>query len=217
MSISSSCCHPHFYLRLRLLMLTKIRNLSKSLNLISQKLTPITQEENLELKQQKISCCEDYTWTDYMSLPFAQNVLSETLRLANIISLEESSQRCQNQRHMIPKGWCVLASFTSVHMDEENYENPYNFDPSIWETFHHIIYMNKLIVLVALWVIYLTIDVNRPIIVCNLVAVLTLMCLIFELCNYTWVYLNFEVRRFEFTCQDADSEGSIQVDNLVVI
>ncbi|KAK4346885.1 hypothetical protein RND71_033224 [Anisodus tanguticus] len=92
-------------------------------------------EENLELKQQKISCCEDYSWTDYMSLPFTQNVISETLRLANIINAvwRKALKDVKIKGHLIPKGWCVLASFTSVHMDEENYENPYNFDPSRWE------------------------------------------------------------------------------------
>lgn len=35
--------------------------------------------------------------------------------------------------YLIPKGWCVLASFISVHMDEENYENPYLFEPWRWE------------------------------------------------------------------------------------
>ena len=35
--------------------------------------------------------------------------------------------------YLIPQGWCVLASFISVHMDEENYENPYRFDPWRWE------------------------------------------------------------------------------------
>lgn len=92
-------------------------------------------EENLELKQQKISCCEDYSWTDYLSMPFTQNVISETLRLANIINAvwRKSLKDVKIKGHLIPKGWCVLASFTSVHMDEENYENPYNFDPSRWE------------------------------------------------------------------------------------
>ncbi|KAL3377956.1 hypothetical protein AABB24_004065 [Solanum stoloniferum] len=93
------------------------------------------QEENLELRQQKISCCEDYSWTDYLSMPFTQNVISETLRLANIINAvwRKSLKDVKIKGHLIPKGWCVLASFTSVHMDEENYENPYNFDPSRWE------------------------------------------------------------------------------------
>ncbi|OMO56959.1 Cytochrome P450 [Corchorus capsularis] len=43
-------------------------------------------EENMELKKQKTDLCEDYSWTDYLSLPFTQNVISETLRLTNIIN-----------------------------------------------------------------------------------------------------------------------------------
>lgn len=35
--------------------------------------------------------------------------------------------------YVIPKGWCVLASFISVHMDEDIYENPYQFDPWRWD------------------------------------------------------------------------------------
>uniref|UniRef100_A0A7C9D695 3-epi-6-deoxocathasterone 23-monooxygenase n=1 Tax=Opuntia streptacantha TaxID=393608 RepID=A0A7C9D695_OPUST len=35
--------------------------------------------------------------------------------------------------YLIPKGWCVLASLTSIHMDEQNYENPYHFDPWRWQ------------------------------------------------------------------------------------
>ncbi|GMP27303.1 hypothetical protein CsSME_00003351 [Camellia sinensis var. sinensis] len=64
----------------------------------------------MDLKRSKDHSCDDYAWTDYMSLPFTQNV-----------------------SYLIPKGWCVLASFSSVHMDEENYEKPYQFDPWRWE------------------------------------------------------------------------------------
>ena len=35
--------------------------------------------------------------------------------------------------YSIPQGWCVLTSFISVHMDEDNYENPYKFNPWRWE------------------------------------------------------------------------------------
>ena len=35
--------------------------------------------------------------------------------------------------YLIPKGWCVLASLTSIHMDEQNYDNPYQFNPWRWE------------------------------------------------------------------------------------
>lgn len=35
--------------------------------------------------------------------------------------------------YFIPQGWCVLASFISVHMDENNYANPHQFDPWRWQ------------------------------------------------------------------------------------
>jgi cytochrome P450 len=38
-----------------------------------------------------------------------------------------------NAGYLIPKDWCVMASLTSVHMDEKNYENPFKFDPWRWE------------------------------------------------------------------------------------
>nr|QNS29937.1 cytochrome P450 [Nothapodytes nimmoniana] len=92
-------------------------------------------EENMELKRQKAQSNYEYTWTDYTSLPFTQNVINETLRMANIINAvwRKALRDVEIKGHLIPKGWCVLASFTSIHMDEENYENPYQFDPWRWE------------------------------------------------------------------------------------
>ncbi|KAK4774057.1 hypothetical protein SAY87_029076 [Trapa incisa] len=92
-------------------------------------------EENMELRRQKTNSKEEYSWMDYMSLPFTQNVISETLRLANIINAvwRKTMKDVEIKGYLIPQGWCVLASFTSVHMDEENYENPYDFNPWRWE------------------------------------------------------------------------------------
>ncbi|KAK0604420.1 hypothetical protein LWI29_015493 [Acer saccharum] len=92
-------------------------------------------EENMEMKKQKIESCDDYTWTDYTSLSFTQNVVSETLRMANIINAvwRKTLKDVEIKGYLIPQGWCVLTSFSSVHMDEENYENPYHFDPWRWE------------------------------------------------------------------------------------
>lgn len=46
--------------------------------------------------------------------------------------------------YSIPQGWCVLASFSSVHMNENNYENPYQFDPWRWEVMHYLIWYSHL-------------------------------------------------------------------------
>lgn len=92
-------------------------------------------EENMDLKRQKFNSSEPYAWTDYMSLAFTQNVISETLRMANIINAvwRQATKDVEIKGYLIPKGWCVLASLTSIHMDEQNYESPYHFDPWRWE------------------------------------------------------------------------------------
>lgn len=93
-------------------------------------------EENMELKKQKSNdSSTNCTWTDYMSLPFTQNVISETLRIANIINgvWRRALKDIEIEGYLIPKDWCVLASFISVHMAEENYQNPCQFDPWRWE------------------------------------------------------------------------------------
>ncbi|KAL0378300.1 UNVERIFIED_CONTAM: 3-epi-6-deoxocathasterone 23-monooxygenase CYP90C1 [Sesamum radiatum] len=81
-------------------------------------------DENMELRNRKDQTCEEYSWTDYMSLPFTQDVISETLRLANIINAvwRKALKDVKIKGYLIPKGWCVLASFSSIHMDEMNYE-----------------------------------------------------------------------------------------------
>lgn len=43
------------------------------------------QEENMELKKQKADSCGNYSWIDYMSLPFTQNVSCTILSLIEII------------------------------------------------------------------------------------------------------------------------------------
>ncbi|XP_042495258.1 3-epi-6-deoxocathasterone 23-monooxygenase CYP90C1 [Macadamia integrifolia] len=92
-------------------------------------------EENMELKRQKDSTGKEYDWTDYMSLPFTQDVINETLRMANIINAvwRKALKDVDINGYLIPRGWCVLASFTSIHFDDENYENSCQFDPWRWQ------------------------------------------------------------------------------------
>ncbi|XP_074295168.1 3-epi-6-deoxocathasterone 23-monooxygenase CYP90C1-like [Silene latifolia] len=92
-------------------------------------------EENMNLKKQKIHSRVPYAWTDYMSLTFTQNVISETLRMTNIINAiwRKATKDVEIKGYLIPEGWGVLASLTSIHMDEENYEKPYLFYPWRWD------------------------------------------------------------------------------------
>lgn len=93
------------------------------------------QEENMKLKKSKEQKKEPLTWNDYTSLPFTQNVITETLRLGNIITgvMRKALQDVEIKGHLIPKGWCFFTYFRSIHLDDEYYETPYKFDPWRWQ------------------------------------------------------------------------------------
>ncbi|XP_078435434.1 cytochrome P450 superfamily protein isoform X2 [Wolffia australiana] len=92
-------------------------------------------EENLTLRRKKVNAGEPYTWSDYMSLNFTHHVINEALRMANIVNgvWRKAIKDIEIKGYLIPKDWSVLASFSSVHFDEQNYPDPYEFNPGRWE------------------------------------------------------------------------------------
>lgn len=92
-------------------------------------------EENMNLKRRKSQLGEPVQWTDYMSLSFTQDVITETLRMGNIITgvMRKAMRDVEIKGHRIPKGWCTLTYFRSVHMDESSYDWPYQFNPWRWQ------------------------------------------------------------------------------------
>ncbi|CAK9324689.1 unnamed protein product [Citrullus colocynthis] len=92
-------------------------------------------EENMELKRLKTQVGEALKWSDYLSLPFTQNVITETLRIGNIITgvMRKAMKDIEIKGYLIPKGWCVLAYIRSVHVDENHFQNPYHFNPWRWQ------------------------------------------------------------------------------------
>ncbi|XP_011014458.1 PREDICTED: 3-epi-6-deoxocathasterone 23-monooxygenase-like isoform X1 [Populus euphratica] len=93
-------------------------------------------EENMKLKSLKAQHGEPLCWSDYLSLPFTQTVITETLRMGNIIIgvMRKAMKDIEIKGYLIPKGWCAFAYFRSVHLDENNYEWPYQFNPWRWQT-----------------------------------------------------------------------------------
>uniref|UniRef100_A0ACD5VH32 Uncharacterized protein n=1 Tax=Avena sativa TaxID=4498 RepID=A0ACD5VH32_AVESA len=93
------------------------------------------EEENMQLKIRKTDVGETLQWTDYMSLSFTQHVITETLRLGNIISgiMRKAVRDVEVKGHLIPKGWCVFVYFRSVHLDDTLYEDPCKFNPWRWK------------------------------------------------------------------------------------
>ncbi|KFK38721.1 hypothetical protein AALP_AA3G151300 [Arabis alpina] len=92
-------------------------------------------EENMELKRLKESTGEPLYWNDYLSLPFTQKVITETLRMGNVIIgvMRKAMKDVEIKGYVIPKGWCFLAYFRSVHLDKLYYDSPYKFNPSRWQ------------------------------------------------------------------------------------
>ncbi|XP_057503949.1 3-epi-6-deoxocathasterone 23-monooxygenase CYP90D1-like isoform X1 [Actinidia eriantha] len=92
-------------------------------------------EENLKLKKLKDQLGEPLCWRDYFSLPFTQNVITETLRMGNIIVgvMRKAMKDVQVKGYLIPKGWCVLTYFRSIHLDEDFYDWPHQFNPWRWQ------------------------------------------------------------------------------------
>lgn len=93
------------------------------------------EEENMQLKMRKTDLGETLQWTDYMSLSFTQHVITETLRMGNIIGgiMRKAVRDVEVKGHLIPKGWCVFVYFRSVHLDDMLYEDPYKFNPWRWK------------------------------------------------------------------------------------
>ncbi|KAJ0488517.1 putative 3-epi-6-deoxocathasterone 23-monooxygenase [Helianthus annuus] len=92
-------------------------------------------KENLELKRRKKDLGDPLCWDDYLSLPFTQNVITETLRLGNIIMgvIRKAMKDVEIKGYLIPKGWCVLTHFRSVHLDDNHHESPLQFNPWRWQ------------------------------------------------------------------------------------
>ncbi|KAI4355521.1 hypothetical protein L6164_004284 [Bauhinia variegata] len=92
-------------------------------------------EENMKLKKLKEELGEPLCWRDYLSLPFTQTVITETLRMGNVIIgvMRKAMKDVEIKGYLIPKGWCVFAYFRSVHLDESNYDWPYQFNPWRWQ------------------------------------------------------------------------------------
>lgn len=74
-------------------------------------------------------------WSDYKSMPFTQCVVSETLRVANIIGgvFRRATTDVEIKGYKIPKGWKVFASFRAVHLDPNHFKDARTFNPWRWQ------------------------------------------------------------------------------------
>ncbi|KAM7254472.1 hypothetical protein ACFE04_003852 [Oxalis oulophora] len=92
-------------------------------------------DENMKLKRHKAEIGEQISWSDFLSLPFTQAVITETLRMGNIITgvMRKAMKDVEIKGYLIPKGWCFFAYFRSIHLDKNFYDRPYQFNPWRWQ------------------------------------------------------------------------------------
>lgn len=81
----------------------------------------------------KVSKFEDggLTWDDYKNMRFTQSVITETLRLANPVTLlwREATEDVQLNGHVVPKGMKTVCAIREAHHDPAYFEHPSEFNP----------------------------------------------------------------------------------------
>uniref|UniRef100_A0A803KZY7 Cytochrome P450 90A1 n=1 Tax=Chenopodium quinoa TaxID=63459 RepID=A0A803KZY7_CHEQI len=91
-------------------------------------------EEQEKIRDQK-GDNELLVWNDYKSMSFTQCVISETLRISNIVGaiFRRTLSDIQMNGYTIPKGWKVLAAIRGVHMNDEYFKDAQSFNPWRWQ------------------------------------------------------------------------------------
>lgn len=91
-------------------------------------------EENFDLIERTKGA--KLTWSHYLlQLPFTHNVLSETLRMGNIVKgvIRKALVDVPIKGYVVPKGWSVFPFFRGVHLDGDLYSDAETFNPWRWQ------------------------------------------------------------------------------------
>ncbi|XP_073065420.1 cholesterol 22-monohydroxylase CYP90B51 [Primulina eburnea] len=91
-------------------------------------------EEHLEITGEKEET--QLTWDDYKKMTFTQCVISETLRLGNVVRFlhRKALKDVCYEGYDIPCGWKVLPVIAAVHLDPSLFDQPSDFNPWRWQS-----------------------------------------------------------------------------------
>ncbi|KAL6346374.1 hypothetical protein AAG906_033170 [Vitis piasezkii] len=93
-------------------------------------------EEHLEISRAKKQSGElELSWEDYKKMEFTQCVISETLRLGNVVRFlhRKALKDVRYKGYDIPCGWKVLPVIAAVHLDPSLFDQPQHFNPWRWQ------------------------------------------------------------------------------------
>ncbi|KAG2724804.1 hypothetical protein I3760_01G035100 [Carya illinoinensis] len=93
-------------------------------------------EEHLQIARAKKEAGEmELSWNDYKKMEFTQCVISETLRLGNVVRFlhRKAIKDVRYRGYDIPCGWKVLPVIAAVHLDPLLFDQPQQFNPWRWQ------------------------------------------------------------------------------------
>ncbi|XP_011003743.1 PREDICTED: cytochrome P450 90B1-like isoform X2 [Populus euphratica] len=93
-------------------------------------------EEHIEISRAKKQSGEmEMNWDDYKKMEFTQCVISETLRLGNVVRFlhRKAVRDVRYKGYDIPCGWKVLPVISAVHLDSTVFDQPQQFNPWRWQ------------------------------------------------------------------------------------
>lgn len=93
------------------------------------------EEEHVEISKAKRELGEtELSWDDYKKMEFTQCVISETLRLGNVVRFlhRKAIKNVRYKGYDIPCGWKVLPVIAAVHLDPALFDQPWHFNPWRW-------------------------------------------------------------------------------------
>ncbi|KAJ7565943.1 hypothetical protein O6H91_02G082300 [Diphasiastrum complanatum] len=92
-------------------------------------------KEHALIRKTKCGSTDKLTWLDYKSMNFTQNVISETLRLANISpgAYRKTLQNVDCNGYTFPEGWNIITYYRATHLDPAFFPNPKQLNPWRWQ------------------------------------------------------------------------------------
>ncbi|CAM6098659.1 unnamed protein product [Calypogeia fissa] len=96
--------------------------------------------QDLKEEQEKIrsrkACGESLSWEDLKDMPFTYQVMQESMRLTNVVSLQYRlvEKELEFKGYVIPKNWRIISLHLQWHLDPKIFPDPYKLDPSRFQT-----------------------------------------------------------------------------------
>ncbi|XP_058778262.1 cytochrome P450 87A3 [Vicia villosa] len=93
------------------------------------------QEEHEAIIERREDPNSGVTWQEYKSMTFTFQLITETVRLANIVPgiFRKALREINFKGYTIPAGWAVMVCPPAVHLNPTKYQDPLAFNPKRWE------------------------------------------------------------------------------------